>query len=303
MNKKILNAFFIFSVILLLGCSKDGINDPAQISNVYDSYETVGSDVLLLKESGIDLEGIDGIFSIGWNEIFRPFNSEEEVVGSAFAVVFGEEVGSFPHFRRFGIDIGSVFINYNSNQLIMHKHSDERKGTAYTLFKKPFGRSNDVLEFIPDEDYVFEITGSQQFGAANFTLNSPETLIEITSHNHKDEISSQQDLTLNWQGGAPDEKVAIRLMAHYKGNSPHIKGRPFMPPPRSPMETIIFIILDTNPGEFTFTTEQVQSLLRNNGTHHILAEVSQMEMQEIEHDGKIIKTVMRNGNSVMLKVK
>ena len=69
------------------------------------------------------------------------------------------------------------------------------------------------------------------------------------------------------------------------------------------METIIFVVLDTNTGEYTFTAEQVQELLKNNGTQHIVAGVSQMDIQEVEHEGKILHTVMRNGNSVMLKVK
>jgi hypothetical protein len=162
------------------------------------------------------------------------------------------------------------------------------------------------LEFIPNEDYEFEVTGSEQFSAATFTLTSPEALIDITSHNHADEINPTQDLTLTWEGGTADEKVALRLMAHFRGHGgkkgPHGKGGPKGPPPRSPMETVIFIVLDTNPGEYTFTAEQVQELLKNNGTQHIVAGVSQMDFQEVEHEGKLLHTVMRNGNSVMLSV-
>ncbi len=69
------------------------------------------------------------------------------------------------------------------------------------------------------------------------------------------------------------------------------------------METIIFVVLDSNTGEYTFTAEQVQQLLRNNGTQHIVVGVSQMDFQEVEHDSKILNMVMRKGNSVMLSVK
>ena len=44
-------------------------------------------------------------------------------MGSAFAVAFGEDSGTFPHFRKFGLNMGSVFINYASNRVEMHKHS------------------------------------------------------------------------------------------------------------------------------------------------------------------------------------
>ena len=306
-NKTIFIIFFtIVFTTLFVSCNE--VNSPGEdLFQQEDSYEVIGSDLELLKEGGLDIEGADGVFSIGWNEIFRPFDTGAEVMGSAFAVAFGEDAGTFPHFHRLGINMGSVFINYASNQVEMHKHSDERRGTAYTLFKRPFGRSENILEFIPNEDYEFEVTGSEQFSAATFTLTSPEALIDITSHNHADEINPTQELTLTWEGGIADEKVAIRLMAHFRGHhgqrGPHGNRDPKGPPPRSPMETVIFIVLDRNPGEYTFTAEQVQELLKNNGTQHIVAGISQMDIQEVEHEGKILHTVMRNGNSVMLKVK
>jgi hypothetical protein len=295
--------FTILFATLFISCNE--VNSPGEnLFQQEDSYEVIGSDLDLLKEGGLDIEGADGVFSIGWNEIFRPFKHGSEVMGTAFAAAFGEDAGTFPHFRRVGIDMGSVFINYTSNHIEMHKHSDERRGTAYTLFKKPFGRSSEILEFIPNEEYEFEVTGSEQFSPVSFTLTSPEALMDITSHNHADEIDPAQDLTLTWEGGVADEKVAIRLMAHFRGHhgqrGPHGNHDPKGPPPRSPMETVIFIVLDTNPGEYTFTAEKVQELLRNKGTQHIVAGVSQMDFQEVEHEGKLLHTVMRNGNSVML---
>ncbi len=306
-NKTIFILFFtaLFTT-LFLSCKE--VNSPGEdLFQQEDSYEVIGSDLSLLKEGGMDIERADGIFSIGWNEIFRPFDTGSEVMGSAFAVAFGEDAGTFPHFRKFGLNMGSVFINYASNQVEMHKHSDDHRGVAYTLFKKPFGQSNNMLEFIANEEYEFEVTGSEQFTAATFTLTSPEALIDITSHNHADEIDLAQDLTLTWDGGNLEGKVGIRLMAHFRGHhgqrGPNGNGGPKGPPPRSPMETIIFVVLDSNTGEYTFTAEQVQQLLRNNGTQHIVAGVSQMDFQEVEHDSKILNMVMRNGNSVMLSVK
>ena len=146
-NKTILILFFTALITtLFISCSE--VNSPREdLFQQEDSYEVIGSDLELLKEGGMDIEGADGVFSIGWNEIFRPFEHGSEVMGTAFAAAFGEDAGTFPHFRRVGIDMGSVFINYTSNQVEMHKHSDRAKGVAYTLFKKPFGRSENMLEF------------------------------------------------------------------------------------------------------------------------------------------------------------
>ena len=184
-NKAIFILFFTaLLTTMFISCSE--VNRPGEdLFQQEDSYEVIGSDLSLLKEGGMDIERADGIFSIGWNEIFRPFDTCSEVMGSAFVVAFGEDAGTFPHFRRLGLDMGSVFINYASNRVEMHRHADEHRGVAYTLFKKPFGQSNNVLEFIANEEYDFEVTGSEQFSAATFTLTSPEALINITSHNQR----------------------------------------------------------------------------------------------------------------------
>ncbi len=293
MLKKTLPLILLISAFVFVFTTCNEVNSPQRDSFLADknnSFETIDSDLFLLKEGGMDIDASAGIFSIGWNEIFRPFDDERHIMGMAFAVAFGE-----PNDRlKFGLNMGSVFINYGDHQIELHKKSDDKRGTMYSLFKRPFGDSDQLLEFIPSTEYQFEVTGSDQFTPITISLISPSSLMNITSHSFGDVIDPAQDLTITWEGGNADGKVAVRLMpfSHRK------KGRK----DRLHFDHIIFEILDTNNGEYTFTSEQIQELLNRVDARHFVLGVSQMDIGEVEHENGILHTAMRNGNSVMLAV-
>jgi len=293
----LLIAVFV-SGFLIIGCAN--LNNPDDRFSDFlenSSFQTIESDLALLKDGGMPIDETDGVFSIGWNEVFRPVDDELHIRGMAFAVAFGE----VNDFYWFGINMGSVFINYGDHQSELYKKTNDRRGTMYSLFKRPFGHSDELLEYIPDIDYEFQVTGSDAITPFSFSLTSPSVLMNITSHEHGNVIDPSQHLTITWEGGNADGTVAVRLMAHMfmdkgpRGKDP--KG-PHHPHPNH----IIFEILDTNTGEYTFTSAQIQELLSNVDSAHLMVGVSQMDIGEVEHNGKVFHTVMRNGNSVMLKV-
>lgn len=289
-KKKFVPLLTVFGLALLFNACNN-VNNPdeeffALLEN--SSFLTIDSDLALLKEGGMDIDASAGIFSIGWNEIFRPFDDEIHVMGMAFAVAYGEP----NDFHRFGLNMGSVFINYGDHQMELHKKTNDRRGTMYSLFKRPFGDSDKLLEFIPNTEYQFEVTGSDQFTPITISLTSPSSLINITSHSFGDVIDPAQDLTITWEGGNADGKVALRLMPHFRRHKRHHDRLHF--------DRIIFEILETNTGEYTFTSEQIQELLNGFDTRHFVLGVSQMDFGEVEHNNGILHTAMRNGNSVML---
>jgi hypothetical protein len=286
------------SGFLFVAC--DNVNNPEDrfadfLEN--SSFQTIESDLALLKDGGMPIDESDGVFSIGWNEIFRPIDDELHIRGMAFAVAFGEA----NDFYKFGLNMGSVFINYGDHNVELHKKSNDKRGTMYSLFKRPFGHSDQLLEYIPNIEYEFQVTGSDAITAFSFSLMSPSALMDITSHEHGNVIDPSQDLTITWDGGNADEKVAVRLMAHIRHDKGH-RGKGHKGPRHPHPDHIIFEILDTNTGEYTFTSAQIQELLSNVDSAHLMVGVSQMDIGEVEHDSKVFHTVMRNGNSVKLKV-
>jgi hypothetical protein len=63
---------------------------------------------------------------------FRPFMDSSRIKGMAFAVAFGERPTDLPHFRKFGLDMGEIFINYSGNQIEMHKHNRQELLIVYS---------------------------------------------------------------------------------------------------------------------------------------------------------------------------
>ena len=305
-NKLVLFFAALLASIFLFGC-KSEVNSPAGNESLTDqlSYQTVDNDLALLKDGGMPLDSAAGVFSIGWNEIFRPIEDSSEVRGMAFAVAFGEKGTDLLHFRRIGLDMGEVFINYSGNHVEMHKKFHPMRGIAYDLFERPFGGCNreNLLQFIPNTEYQFEVTGSEAFAPILITLTSPNALMDIISPTNGQVIDPTQDLTISWEGGNQD-KVALRLMPHLRPPEGGHHGRHGEPPqsPPPPMDRVIFVILDNNPGTYTFTSAQIQEMLNGIQANGIMAEVSQMDFGEVQHQNGMLHTAMRNGNSVMLRI-
>jgi len=255
----------------------------------------------LMKDGGMRLDSAAGVFSIGWNEMFRPFMDSAEVKGMAFAVAFGERNTDLPHFKKFGLDMGEVFINYTGNHIEMHKRFHERRGTAYSLFKRPFGHSENLLEYIPNTEYQFEVTGSEFFAPITITLTSPNALMDITSPANGQVIDPTQDLTINWEGGK-EGKVGVRLMPHLRPHRGPGGGPGRMGENHPPFDRIIFVILETNTGTYTFPAQQIQRILNGIPANGLMAEVSQMDFGEVEHENGMVHTAMKNGSSVMMRI-
>jgi hypothetical protein len=293
----------VLVTIFLFGC-KSEVNSPERNDLLTDqmSFETVDSDLALMKDGGLNLDDAAGVFSIGWNEMFRPFENNAEVKGMAFAVAFGERETDLLHFRKYGLDMGDIFINYAANQIQMHKRFHDIRGTAYSLFRRPFGNSENLLEFIPNTEYQFEVTGSEAFAPITITLTSPDALMDITSPVNGEVIDPAQDLTINWEGGI-EGKVGVRLMPHIRPPQRGPRGHRGDPPPHHPpFDRVIFVVLDENIGTYTFPAQQIQRILNDINAEGLRAEVSQMDFVDVEHPNGTLHTAMRNGNSIMLRV-
>jgi hypothetical protein len=307
----------VLSLVSFFGCNEQ-VNEPDgfQLADLeLYKFETVENDLSLLKASGMHFIEGDGVFSIGWNEVFRKFDDDSRIKGMAFAVVFGDQSTTSTDFPGIGIDLGIVTINYTNGEIELHKISHDARGTAYSLFHRPFGGSDNLLEYIPSTDYQFVVSGSDGFSPLNVTLTSPASLINISNLAHGDDVNVIEDLTVTWDGGNTNGQIAIIVMAHhdpFKRNGGHDgrggpggKGGPrghHRPHPGLNHGDVIIEILDNNPGEYTITAEAIQNLIGDTEADKLVVGVSQFELNEIQHDGKTINAAMRNGNSVMLDI-
>jgi hypothetical protein len=296
----------------------------------FDAYASVlTEDFTRLDATGIPMDSTDGIFSIGWNEFYDPMTNDTITHGHAFAVTFDDVNTQGPRPIKNGIDIGSVFINYQSNHIELEKIVNPFGGVLYSLFPQPIN-GND-LEFIPNEVYEFEITGSANFGAVNISLTTPSTLMNFTNSNF-DTIDVNNDLLLTWNGGTSANPVAIHILPqmffqplfqerignfgqvnHGNYNSGFGNGPGFRPgghpgigphllPFPMPIHMGIFEVLPDNSGQYTVTAADLQNLLNNTDATGIICHVSQLNAVEVDHEGRTLRAAMRNGDQLMLSI-
>ncbi len=305
---RIMKVLFIITGICLplfiTGCSNStSPNDNQQTTDQLNKSSVVESDMGILNAEGVPMRDCDGVFELGWNELFGPIRWNDEVNGHAMAVVFGDTVHQRP-FLRSGIDVGTIFINYNSNQIQLEKRTGPDGGVFYSLYPRFFDDGH--LDFVPGADYEFEISGSGNFSPLNFTLTAPQELIKVNNPEEDSVINPANDLTLEWSGGTAEDPVAIRLMPCRPPQPPEPGPRhgAGMHPPMQlpPMGDPVFILLDHNPGTYTIASSTIQELINRTGAEKLVCVVSQVDKNDVQHENRDLKFVMHNGDSVLLNV-
>lgn len=251
-TKKILFVLASISfLILFYGCSKNVVAPATdQQSNQLTKATVVESDMGVLNNEGIPLRDCDGIFALGWNEMFGPIRWNDEINGHAMALVFGDSLHPRPFIKN-GIDVGTIYINYNGGQIQLEKRIGPEGGVFYSLYPRFFDDGH--LDFVPGADYEFEITGSIHFTPLTYTLTAPMALVHINTPAEDSIINTANDLTLQWSGGTTEDPVAIRLMPIkppiHPQREPHDGGGMHPPMQCPPLGDPVFILLDYNPGE------------------------------------------------------
>ena len=294
----------VFIPILYTGCSNSiSPNDNQQTANDLTKSSVVETDMGVLNAEGVPMRDCDGVFALGWNELFGPIRWNDETNGHAMGVVFGDTVHQRP-FIRSGIDVGTIYINYNNDQIQLEKRIGPDGGVFYSLYPRFFDDGH--LDFIAGANYEFEITGSENFTPINFTLTAPQALVHINTPEEDSVIDPASDLTLEWSGGNAEDPIAIRLMPCRPPQPPQRGPRhgDGMHPPMQipPMGDPVFILLDHNPGTYTIASSTLQTLISQSGAQKLVCVVSQIDKNDVQHDSRDLKFVMHNGDSVLLNV-
>lgn len=284
----------VFIAALAIGCSD--VTSPESQSSDLSASSTLDDELTLMAAGGAEVSGGIGVFSIAWDDRRHPFEEGSQSDGHAFAVGFAEEIEDEPPFCHAGIDMGSVFLSWNGTRIEVPMREGRQGEIVYSTFSLPFEEEGPSVEFVPVTAYEFEVTGSDLFDPITFSLVSPPALIDITSPDDGEQISG--DLTVRWEGGVENEPVVFHVTAHRPprpGGGPH-------PGPQPHPEDGIFVVLDTNTGEYTVTDEQIERLLNGVPTNMIHVGVGQHIDQNIPHGEGEIKAIVHNGDGVVLGV-
>ena len=289
--------FFLFILCFSLStqCS-DELTAPREDELFLTNEEAVDIEIAELAAGGIQLEECIGVFSIGWNQWFRPRHQDAQIVGESFGIGFSTPTSPESPFSQQGVDMGTVYLNCPDKQIELIRRVCQRAcrrgGIVYTSFSRPFRETGSVVDFYPDLSYQFEVTGSPQFDPLTFSLLSPSALIAITSHVRGESIDPDEDFTITWEGGYEEGPINIFFIAR-----PHRRHRG--PRETRPDEGVLEV-LETNTGTYTLPASKLQELLGSTPGSALVVRVSQVHVSEIDHGGERILGIVRNGDGVIL---
>jgi hypothetical protein len=316
----LLVALVIGACLAVLGCSED-VTEPApstaQTTSAVEETEVVDAALGRFADIGIDIENSRGVFSIGWREITRP-DEDPSIRGGAMAIGFGEDGPDMPPYVHASVDMGTVTINAPDGPIELNKIEGKRGGDIYTTRARP--RENSInVPFQGGADYEFDVSGSAAFSAVAFSVTAPPALIGITSHARGDEVSSEEDLVIEWEGGSDGEIQIVIAAVKAPTDRPdgdnwpgrrggpggcEKHGRPGRPGGRPPFDRDDALIetLDSNTGEYVLTAAQLQELIADKDADVLLIHIGQHTVTTVEHDGGELYTLLRNGDRVGMKL-
>ena len=145
----------ILVLALLIGCSENSYQPAANTqydvtSDAATLATTIDNELSLAKTAGISVDSSKAVFSLNWRELINMRTQTTALIGRAMAIAFSGPKQQGPPFAPAGIDMGSVYLNYNGNHVELLKRTNPRGGITYSTFTH---RRDSVLgtnvEFVP----------------------------------------------------------------------------------------------------------------------------------------------------------
>lgn len=309
----------------VFGCSGDvaePTNAEAQTfsSNVADDSGAfaMGRRAEELTAFGISLDGVDGVFDIGWREFFNRRENSVEIAGGAHAVGFAAPfvVGAGTNKT---VDMGAVKLIAPDGEHEMIKHTGRGDQIRYSTMQRPArGETPTRVPFSGGATYTFDAGGSDDFAAVSLDVVAPAQLMEITNLERGDQIDPRQDLEVEWTGGS-EGRVMVMVFAHKappegrggrrgdgppgpRGRHEGQRGRHGGPPPLDEGQ-VYREVLETNAGQFVVPAQKLGELLSASGGDRLGVQVLQLTGNRVEADGRALLAMLRNGAGVRLTVK
>jgi hypothetical protein len=329
----------LLCTLIPIGCTETSTQPISDSQNSIATSSTaamtaINNELSLVEASGVSVDTNTAVFSINWRKFFDATTKTSTLVGRAYAV------GPVVNNSHGGVDMGSVYLNYNSIHLALQKQTDRRGSVAYSTFE---GRCDSAaytnVNFVASGAYEFEATGSSSFSALKASIVAPTALLAFQGIANGATISTTNDLALSWKGGNSSGPILLTVIAmpspggmrmfgpdslHGPGGPPHpnrphgadgmenwgepdgagFGSGPSIGDPPMPIDSTraIIISLTNNPGTYTIPVAQLQTLLSKTKATQIDCMVSQVSKVVQAHDTGSVKLVIGNDDQVHLLI-
>ena len=328
-------SLFMTVLAFAFGCN-NGVNSPTSLDEGVDAAlnstsSALNTELANAQEAGINIEDVDALFSIGWRSFSPAMSEEEEMKSKVFAVAPNADSTMRPRLRS-GSDMGQVVLSYPDGSAELNKSEKRNGGIFYSLGgRKGRGRFGDEgsddeavnIPFVAGGTYTFEATGTESFPAVSVDITAAEAIV-ITSHEDDAQIDSSAALDLSWTGGVADQPIVISIRPareRVEGQDPadsgfrngrgsgrgqggrgRGRGHGMGPEGRNGRFHGARFMLESNPGAFTISAEEIGNLLANENVTGLRVAVTQIQKVETEQDGATYAIHLRTGDSVKLQV-
>ena len=284
-----------------------------------------------LEAAGVDVEGKDAVFSLGWSKFFNPREEEIQERSDAFAVApdISLQGNEFRH-RFGGKDMGDVSLSYGSESVdlfkvelrnggIFYNFGKRRPGNPRGMLHEDNGEVSEQIPFLAGETYRFDATGSDVFPAVSVEVTAPTDVLQITSPVADTDIDAA-GLDIAWQGGDAGQSLMVGLVPlvdrgsfeeRHRDRGGRHRGRGFGDrfsdsngqdgPGRNPHMHFRYVI-DENTGSFSVPLEALAKLLDFEGLKGVLIQVRQLLTTEIQDGDATYAVQLRSGDAVSLNV-
>ncbi len=312
---------------VMLGCEQASapVNNEEQDYNA-ELMQAFDDEIEIVYGDSLAQLAGDAMFSLSWGKIKTPIRNLDFEIGHAMAVAFdGSAEKGF--FRFGGLNMGDLTLEVPGDTISLNGINGHGGSYVYLSTPKTNGRGRhgfdsfnfSFIPFIPNTDYVFHASGSDEFDAIDVGLKTPASLISISNLASGDSIATDQDLVINWEGASEASHILIALLPF---NNPF--GRPdkfkrgqfrgrrgalsfderkdfirlkFKDHPA------ILTKLDSNTGSYTIAADDIAELVKSIDAKSLVLHVAAIEFENEEINSKVINKLIRMNDRVILGIK
>lgn len=287
MYKQISSALLLFMVLGVISCS-DTLNSNGDERSELEILEPLTE--ALMSQDQREIYG-KGIFILNWSGINPRFSEDSQSLKMAMAIGFDEEVLLKPPYTASSVDMGTVTITSEDDEIIeLTKKSSRFSGDQIVYSHRSFGpyRTNESLPYRAGGNYTLQASGSGVFPSLTTSVTAPEQQVTIVSPAADRVDSHSGDLTLTWDA-LPNNPVGIHIR-------PAINPLSGQGPGDFNREDSRIIILDGEEDSYTISKKTLSEIADKSNENAVHVSVGQLNVHDVETEGRTYRVLMKTAD-------
>ncbi|MCB9058283.1 MAG: hypothetical protein H6627_06935 [Calditrichae bacterium] len=328
--RKIVHLVLLPILLFVISCENSSSSQENISSDSYNMalIEALDDEIMLVQQDKANLVEGDVLFSLSWGNLKgRPgmFDGDIES-GHAMAIAFSDSFSVKPYFHQGGLNMGDVILLGPEGAITLKTLNGKNGGYVYlTAPGKPGKGHSGIFEpvsvpFSADYDYVFNVSGSDDFTAMDITLKSPSAKLAISNLEDGQSVALDQDLNIEWTGASAGSEVIIALLpfpgmekvkmdhSGHPGKGP--KGKKHPAPGVDPdfirlnfdNHPAIISKIESNEGSLVIDQQSLSALVDSTNAGSLMLHISAIETSNESRNDISISKIIRMNDRIVLNL-